>query len=129
MAVFFNNDFTEAIRICDKWKDISPIHSMTGCMFEAYFTFFTLEKDAIESLTTRLKDTELLLANLRKQQSISKYFFRANYLEFSEEQLYFEFLQALMLLVWFFLTLFSDPTLLSIIKCAFKLKSANSILR
>lgn len=130
MAVFFNNDFKEAQRICDKWKHLSPIHSMTGCAFQAYFTFFTLEKDAIECLRIRLKDCEQLLATVRKQQTMAKYFFKTNYQsEYTEEQLYYEFLQALLLLIRFFLTLFGDPSLLSIIKCAFSLKTANSILR
>lgn len=81
-------------------------------------------------MRTRLKDAEQLLANVRKQQTMAKYFFKTNYQsEYTEEQLYYEYLQALLLLIKFFLALFGDPSLLSIIKAAFNLKTANSILR
>lgn len=93
MAVFFNNDFNEATRICDKWKDVSPLHAITGSMFDAYFTFFTLEKDSIEKLRIRLKDCDLLLSNLRKQQTFSKYFFKANYTE--------DFTEGIKLIIYF----------------------------
>ncbi|XP_012280731.1 tetratricopeptide repeat protein 39B [Orussus abietinus] len=124
---FFNNNFQQAKKILEPWADSSLYHSLGNSVFAFLEAILTFEHKHIEKASEALKQCMTVCSKYRKHTTIThnigKMVKRANYSNYSIEEVHAELCYAESLLLKAMLTFVEDETLVSFVKAGLKIRT------
>ncbi|RWS27961.1 tetratricopeptide repeat protein 39B-like protein, partial [Leptotrombidium deliense] len=128
--LFYENKFEEAYSQCDKFSSFSMIHAHGKAFLSFLYALLTLEKEYIEKGVKDLEESLNFASKHRKSKSIvesvTSFWWKPDASKYTDEELHAELIYAECNIMLGLLTFFGDQSILSLLKGAIKMTTANS---
>jgi hypothetical protein len=128
MKIFFQNRFEEAEDIARAQPDYNDnLYLKTAVAYKSFmYALFTLERPMVDQSWVQVKELYDQLSKDRKASKLSAWFFKQDLNEYTDEEAHAEVVYAEANLMSCVLTFASDPNIITLIRAAFKIRSAHS---
>lgn len=129
---FMSNDIDGAIAECEKYERSSLYHSLAKSFIKFIIAIIHLEDNELTSAREQIKKTIALIASKRRStsllESVSNVLFwrQYNYNEYTDEEVHAELMVAEVQIVLAFINILGEQSLVSMVKGALRIRSANA---